>query len=391
MREEIINGLAPYFLALIIARSEKSKESEFILRRLREHFEVKTATRLTISYSLIKTPSIERTIDFPKFYLQKRIIPGSGAIQVAHYTLYIKVTGDTPTTILDLDADALGDVLSPLFLDGITEELTGLFPRIATRYHIVKGDRTLMEEFILHQLGVSKDAQEMAFAMVTGETLRPEDLIAPPPPLPVEIVSHLSANGETLIKGKEVLDEKIRKHEETLVAKTTNFVEGLISVSQENVSTNETKSGDEPGPSVERHDMISPEQRDRGKRGEEEIKRRLQLPAGWAGFIFVEDKRDDGCGYDFLCALDERKVKLEVKTFIRGGRVILSSRELQEAAISKDDYYLIGVLEDENPPSKWTAFTVRNPINILLMKGEFDIDTKLQVTAANLFDLDRRG
>jgi hypothetical protein len=62
-------------------------------------------------------------------------------------------------------------------------------------------------------------------------------------------------------------------------------------------------------------------------KGEEEIKRRLQLPGGWEGLTLVKDRRDDGCGYDFLCKLSGQEVMLEIKTFFRGSSIV-STTEL---------------------------------------------------------------
>ena len=133
---------------------------------------------------------------------------------------------------------------------------------------------------------------------------------------------------------------------------------------------------------------ISPQQQARGKQGEEEIKRRLELPGGWAGFVFVEDKRSEDCGYDFLGKMGERQVKLEVKTFALDGRIIVTATELHAAAESKDDYYLIGVLDDGKPEAEWSTSIICNPIQVLLSKGEFDIEAKLHAPAADIFEID---
>ena len=127
------------------------------------------------------------------------------------------------------------------------------------------------------------------------------------------------------------------------------------------------------------------------ERGEEEIKRRLELPGGWGGFTLITDRRADKCGYDFLCAMGGKEIKLEVKTFTRNGRIVVTNRELQVAAGDRDNYYLVGVLDDENPETEWsTTFQIRNPLESLLIKGEFDFQTTLKVIAAEIFDLDKK-
>ena len=76
---------------------------------------------------------------------------------------------------------------------------------------------------------------------------------------------------------------------------------------------------------------VTPEQESQGKIGENEIKRRLEeqpdgIPIpGHSGVLrLIADRRDDGCGYDFLCSLDTRQVKLEVKTFMENGRIVVT-------------------------------------------------------------------
>ena len=110
------------------------------------------------------------------------------------------------------------------------------------------------------------------------------------------------------------------------------------------------------------------------------------LSDGWQGFVLVADTREDGCGYDFLCKLDGREVKIEVKTFADNGRVVVTSKELREAASSRADYYLIGILEDENPAQQWRTFCTPDPIGLLLAKGELELQAELAVRADILFD-----
>ncbi len=385
--DQIVNDLGPFLLAPIIARSEKSKQGESILRRLRERFEVKVARNLTVSFSLMGSPSAERTIDFPNFYLQRRLISGQGAIQEAHHTLYVAGKDSVSLFDPDFDADALGEALVPVFMDGISDELVSLFPRITSRYHHFRGKPGAMEEFMHNQLGISKEAQDFARAMVAGETVDMES-IAPLAPPPAKIIISPPTDARKSLVDKQGMEEKLRSHEDRLKNKAASLVQALRATSSQKGGQSPSPV-DHPGfsPPVGRFDEISAEQEDRGRRGEEEIKRRLQFPGGWQGFILLTDKRDLGCGYDFLCVMGGREVRLEVKTFTRNGRVVLSSRELQEAAASRGDYYLIGALDELKPEYEWSTFIIPNPIDFLLTKGDFDIQTKLQVSAEEVFRL----
>jgi hypothetical protein len=128
------------------------------------------------------------------------------------------------------------------------------------------------------------------------------------------------------------------------------------------------------------------QQQQRGRRGEEEIRRRLELPGGWAGFAFREDRREDGCGYDFLCERHGRQVQVEVKTFTRNGYIVVTSSELRAAASSRDDYYIIGILADEDQPQdRWETFRIQDPIGILLTGGQVRIQAELRAPAAQVF------
>jgi hypothetical protein len=132
---------------------------------------------------------------------------------------------------------------------------------------------------------------------------------------------------------------------------------------------------------------ITPEQQERGWRGEEEVRNRLSLPGGYGGFIFISDKRKEGCGYDFLCMKNNIEVKLEVKTFTQNGRITMTSREIKEALLCVDNYFLVGVMASDRQAAEWLVSFKQNPIGDLLEKGEFDIQTKLHVTADKIFQL----
>lgn len=83
--------------------------------------------------------------------------------------------------------------------------------------------------------------------------------------------------------------------------------------------------------------------------------RKPQLPGGWEGVRLTTDRREDGCGNDFLCLMANREAKLEVKTFVHDGRVVVTTEELREAATSTSDYYLVGVLDDSKPENEWPS------------------------------------
>lgn len=134
-------------------------------------------------------------------------------------------------------------------------------------------------------------------------------------------------------------------------------------------------------------DEPTPEQQRRGENGEKEIKRRLELPGGWANMILVADRRHERCGYNFLYDKHGQEVKLEVKTFSPGGRVIMTTDELQEAAASGLDYCLLGVLDDGGPATGWRTRLIENPFPALMKKGKLAIKTKLEVPASDIFDL----
>jgi hypothetical protein len=148
-------------------------------------------------------------------------------------------------------------------------------------------------------------------------------------------------------------------------------------------------SSDGPVGSLE---QVTPEQRARGLAGEEEIERRLPHSCGWEGLFFLRDTRSEACGYDYEAKHGEPLVRLEVKTFTANGRVIVTNRELQAAAVFKGDYYLIGVQHSDSiPGSQWVTYMTPDPILRLMSLGEFVIETKLQVTACTLFDFQHDG
>jgi hypothetical protein len=373
LRHEIATQLSPYLLAPVIARSDRAGQGEVILRRLLDRFEVKAADCLKISYSLRNSSIGPRCVERPKFYLQRRLLAGPGAIREAHFTLYVQ--GEASVSFADplLDADALGEALSLLFMDGVSEEMRSLFPRIVSRFHHAKGEPEAMEEFLYYQLRISREAQDMARAMISGEAAQ-SPAMPPPPPAKIRVWTT-----PTTLPGREdhgAIEQKIR---ETFVRETDGFV---------------TKIVNPQGPTTEsiRHAgsrRITPQQEVMGRRGEEEIKRRLERAGGWEGFTLVEDVRSEGCGYDFLCARGEDRSKLEVKTFAPNGQVFVTSNELHEAACSRKGYYLVGVLDDDHSECEWATFIIQDPIDTLLIEGAFDIETTLRASAARVFNFER--
>ena len=381
IQEQIVDDLSKYLLSPIIAKSEKTKHVDLVLRRLRERFSVHASDHLRVLFSLSDTNEHSQEIEFPKFYLDKRTIQSRGAIEEYHYKLYLE--GTKHNDIFDIDADALGEVLAPIFLDGTSDDLKEIFPRIANRYQFVRGNPSEMVEYLYNQLGVSKEAQETALLMITGKYEQTIQTPIPPPP-PIKIITK---EGTKVDDSYRNLREKISDHKNKIEQKTNIFIKTIENATESNKKKLEATDTGSPISGPDRQNEITPEQQDRGKKGEEEIKRRLKLPGGWEGFLLIKDRRLDGCGYDFLCSRNDRNVKIEVKTFIENGRVIFTSRELQEAAISKKDYYLIGILDTVKPQYEWPSYIIQDPIHLLLQSGEFDIQAKLQASAAKIFEL----
>jgi hypothetical protein len=381
LKEEILKGLANSLLAPIIAKSEKGKHPDLVVRRLKERFRVLTAPDLTVRFKILENPNIERDVNYPNFYLQRILIERRGAVEEYHYVLH--VSGTKNISVLDLDGDALGEALIPIFLDGVTDDLKGMFPRIASRYQNVKGNRQEMEEFLYYQLGISKEAQEMAWAMLSGEAaVAPVEVLKSPPPAKVSPSTQTQGGidqgpiGQKLSEQSQKLEEKVKGFIQKLVTQVDTA--GVV------VPGGQQAAGGEPTIKI---GEVTPEQKERGKRGEDEIKRRLELPGGWMGFSLVSDMTKQGCGYDFHCKLDNREVQVEVKTFTRNGKIVVTALELREAALRKKDYYLVGVLDNRKAEYEWPTFVMQNPVYALLRGGEFDFQTKLELTPSDLFDL----
>jgi len=371
LRNEIANGLAEYLLAAVLAKTDKTKQGDAIARRFTERFEVKSVKNLEVSFSLKADPVIEQIVNFPKFYLHRQLVPRQGAVEEFHFTLFYAEHENLSILSPSLDADALGEALAPILSTDRVDDLRGLLPRITSRYQQVRGDKEAMEEFLYHQLGISKEAQDMGRSIISGEVISPETKSLPLPP-PLKIIAKTPDIGKG---GLANLDKKI---DEQITQGKDKFIAGL--------SVGSGGKGQSHGLEHAKNNVITHEQEIRGKRGEEEIKRRLMLPGGWEGLSLVLDKRSDGCGYDYLCTLDNRNVMLEVKTFGENGRIIFTGRELQEAANRKGDYYLIGVLDDGLPEQGWKAFLLPDPFKELVTTGKLVTHYELQILASDMFE-----
>jgi hypothetical protein len=371
LRNEIANGLAQYLLAAVLAKTDKTKQTDMIARRFTERFEVKSVKNLEVSFSLKNDPEIRQTVSFPKFYLHRQLVPKQGAVEEFHFALFYAGHENLSLFSPTLDADALGEALAPILSPDRVDDLRGLLPRITSRYQQVRGDKEAMEEFLYYQLGISREAQDMGRSIISGEVISPETPKLPLPP-PLKIIAKTPDNGKGSLA---TIDKKI---DEQLTQGKNKFIAGLSVVSG--------GKGQPPGSEHAKNPIITHEQEIRGRRGEEEIKRRLMLPGGWEGFSFKTDKRSDGCGYDFLCKYDNRDVMLEVKTFAEKGRIIFTGGELQVAANRRNDYYLIGVLDDGRPEQEWKAFLLPDPFKELVITGKLVSHYELQIVAADVFE-----
>ncbi|MBE3037482.1 MAG: hypothetical protein IMZ62_01525 [Chloroflexi bacterium] len=380
LHNDIVNELGPFLLAVIIAKSDEQHHRDLVLLRLRERFEVKVADRLTVSFALTKDPGVEHTVDFAGFYLRREILDTPGAVKEAHYTLY--VCEHDAVRLAELDGDALGEAIAPVFLDGASGELASLFPRVVSQFQRVSGDRTSMKEFLHQRLGVSADAQETAHDDIAGapETVPPITLPTPPP---IRIVAPTTASTTAI---ETSLVTQIQKHQET-AGQALNALFKNLSPPRADEPAGKGPHGVAP---AQKQMHITREQEVRGRRGEEEFKRRANLPGGYCGFALLQDRRQDSCGFDFLCLYDGRQVEVEVKTFALNGQVVLPISELRRAAATRGDYYLMGFLDD-GPVEQWKSALLRDPVAHLMDKGAFEIDTVLRARANDIFCISPDG
>jgi hypothetical protein len=380
LQKEIVEGIAPYLLAPLIARSERTKQIKALPRRLVERFSVRAAEKIKVSFALKTDTRIRKEVEYRSFYPKRIITPGQGATTEIGYVLYVK--GDVKISIGDLDADALGEALARVFLDGFESgsDLTGLFPRITLRYKETGGGEYEMRDYLLHQLGISIEAQEEAHAMLSLSSKELPPLSSPPARIVWTQHGHNGDGGKNDLPNN--YEEQIRGHQEDLTEATNRFITDL----HQSVSDKFSQNSEIAKEKKYKGHSVSLEQEARGRKGELEILRRLQLPGGWDGITLYADRREESVGYDFQCIINGRTVYLEVKTFIFGGQVIMTSSELQAAASHKEDFYLVGLLDNGNQENEWKAFLLPNPLILLLDEGEFDVQPRLHIPAKKVFD-----
>ncbi len=380
LESEIREILSPYLLALILVRGDR-EHAGLVARRLRERFEVFSMRALRVSLALKSDETLRVEAEFPCAYLRKFLVPGRGAVEEAHYSLYMVAAQNADAQAVD--GDALGEVLGRIFLDGTSDELMGHFARIVMRYQHDGGNHASIETFLLEHLGISKEAQEEARMMLCGDMAGvPRE--SPPPAIVVAARSFPDSQNDA------DLAPVVAKHLEQFQTQAQSFVQSLAAKQTTDATrrTSPTPVGTSSATPVSSH--ITPEQQLRGRRGEEEILRRLGLPGGWEGFSLVADHRDPPRGYDFLASLSGGEVKLEVKTFMTNGQVVVTEGELREAAASRRDYYLVGVVNSGGPPNRWQTVIVRDPLEILLTRGQFSSKLELRVSGDAIIDLDAR-
>jgi hypothetical protein len=300
----------------------------------------------------------------------------TGALVESHYILYI-VSPHQPE-FGSLDADALGEALVPLFFDEGAGDWSGVFPRIVTRFQAVGADAAAMSDFLLHHLHVSIEAQEEASALLSGRDIAPALSQVPPPPARF-VTSHRDNAGES-VDTEGALEERLQDQESNVRERAVSLIRSLAESNRGSGGGAVSSSDESPVSGA-----VSQEQQDRGKRGEEEIMRRLPSSQGWEGFVFRKDMRQQKCGYDFLCVHGGREVKLEVKTFTENGRVVVTAGELQASALGRNDYFLVGLL-DEGPVTTWRTVIRQDPLPLLLTHGEFEIEASLKMPATVLWN-----
>jgi hypothetical protein len=371
LRSELQTQIAPLLLAYVISQSG-SNASEQILNRL-DRFEIRAVRNLRISFSLRNDSTITATVDYRHFYLQSELAARARGGRERRFTLYVK--GTDSTTIADIDADELGEILATVFDDTAGAEMKGTFARIVARYQAENGSESEMQEYLYSNLGISYEAQDSAKAILSGEVVT-----APAAPAPPPAQVHKSVTPETGADPAQSIADSLLKHQAQILGKATSFVSTFTTTHSRPTGSRATANVSQSA------SPISPEQQKRGLEGEEEIKRRLQLPGGWEGLSLTRDRRDDGCGYDFLCALSGQEVMLEVKTFIPGGRIFVSTPELRMAFTAGKDYYLVGVVHESIPPHEWSTHLLCDPGAKLLLNGEFDIQAQLKLQASDLFE-----
>jgi hypothetical protein len=367
LKAELVNDLGPYLLAIVIAKAEEQGHADLVRRRLHERFEVRVAPEVELRFRLRSDPQHAESFRCPRFHLRREVVDLPGAIKETHYTLF--VVGAPEVSLADLDGDALGEALAPIYCDGARDDYRSAFPRVVSRYQDCRGSSHEMSRFLLEALNVSLNAledarDETALLAAPAPTPPPATIVATAPVTEVHVDRELDDGAQAL--GRRVND---------------------IFRDLRNLKDRPHTSAPSDTAGSHQSAKVSPDQKNRGRRGEEEFMRRTQRPEGWEGFVFVRDATKDNYGYDFDCRQGTDSVYVEVKTFSEGGRVIVSPNELQAAGRLGAKYYLVGFL-DVGAETVWPSAIIRNPFGSLIDKGSFDIDVVLEIRPRDLFGRD---
>lgn len=382
LKNIIVDELSPYLLAVNYDKGEK--EVDRFIRRLKERFDVFISESITVTVSLLSDPSIGGQIPFRNFYLSKKVVPLSGAAEEYHFSLIVE--GKENTTFSDLDADALGEILTQVFMDRVTDEALGYFPRITSRFQQCynKGDLKTMQEYLHLQLGIPLENQDNVVGLITGEYAPAQAVVIPPPPK-VKIIVPASKRSD---ESSTAMDEMKNKHQADAAEKVTNNLNKLLVGGSSEDNSKKSLTSHKGDISVGAA-KVTNEQQVRGLKGELEIKRRMMNDGGWEGFTLIQDTRQNNCGFDFLCLKNGLEVKVEVKTFAENGYISVTNKELIESGLSKDHFYLVGLLDDGNPEYGWKSFELKDPFIALTKLGKFEIETRLQVDPTVIFGIER--
>ncbi len=329
IHDVIVNELARYLLAVNYDRGEK--EVDRFIRRLNERFDVFTSEALSVSVTLVSDTSLGGVIRFRNFYLAKKVVPLSGAAEEYHFSLIVE--GQDNITFDTLDADALGEILTQVFMDRVTDEALGYFPRITSRFQQcrIKGDLSPMQDYLHLQLGIPVENQDSVNGLLSGEYAPAPAAVIPPPPKAKVIVPEAKRPGESATTMEDIK----QKHHSGTTSKLSDMIAQILSGGTSNGGTNNTGSSPRNSHSIS-DSKVTREQQVRGLKGEDELKRRLMTDGGWEGFTLLRDTRQEKCGFDFLCLKNTAEVKVELKTFTENGYISVTNKELFESGKSKD-------------------------------------------------------
>ena len=148
---------SPQLLRKAIIRKQRDR----IVHRIRESFAVKTADELNVSFSLTVPPSLYEAGRFPQFFIcTAQLFPSRGAIEEVQFTLF--VGGRNKKTVPDLDGDALGDVLTAVFMDNVTRELAGGVFRESPHAMRVSGRQSAEDGGVLVSATLHRECPEEA-------------------------------------------------------------------------------------------------------------------------------------------------------------------------------------------------------------------------------------